>query len=235
MTCHEFRRLLVEDDRPEDALKAHAADCPHCAALLAGERALREAVAGWRERTSTAPDGLEDRVLSAYAHERAAGGDLVEIQRPRWRATPAGLGSWSRVGWLAAAAAVVIVVLAVLGVPRLVSPHVVSVRGDLLVSDALAEARRAERAHAEAIARLAEAAQPILARADDPATPPAEAALLRSYRDRLASLDDAIADVQSFLQTNPGHPGARTVLLAAYMDKTELLDEILARDTKENA
>lgn len=230
MTCHEFRHMLVEDERPEAQLRAHAAGCPDCAALLGDDSRLQAAVARWRESTPAAPAHLEKRILGTWEREGADREAVVPIRRP-------GRGRWAgaSVAWLAAAAAVVIVALAALGVPRLLEPEVVSVSGDLLVSDALAEARRAERAHAEAIARLAETARPILARADDPATPPAEATLLRSYRDRLASLDDAIADVQSFLQTNPGHPGARTVLLAAYMDKTELLGEILARETEESA
>lgn len=242
MTCEELRRLLVQDERPDAEILAHGAHCPACATLLRQERALRSAVSAWRQRTSVAPPGLQQRILEAYAGERGAwpappdhadaagdGRDAIVELRPRWHA-PA-----SPIRWLAAAAGIALLVLVALGAPRLGGPRVVSVSGDLLVADVLDEARQAERAHAEAIARLVEATRPVLARADDPATPPAEAALLRSYRDRLSSLDDAIADVQGFLDTNPGHPAARTVLLAAYMDKTELLGEILAHETEENA
>ena len=99
---------------------------------------------------------------------------------------------------------------------------------DLLVVNALAEARRAERQHARAIASLERAAETRLARAEDPAVPAAEAALLLAYRDRIASLESTIEEVREYLSNNPGHAGARTVLLAAYRDKTEVLREILA-------
>jgi hypothetical protein len=45
--------------------------------------------------------------------------------------------------------------------------------------------------------------------------------------DRLTHLDSVIAEVQSFLDENPGHARGHTVLLAAYREKDQLLREIL--------
>jgi hypothetical protein len=67
--------------------------------------------------------------------------------------------------------------------------------GSILAWRALAEAEDAERQHARAIARLEEAAAPLLDRAGDPALPAKDAARLLAYRDRLRYLDSTIAEV----------------------------------------
>ncbi|MBP1612007.1 MAG: hypothetical protein H6Q01_670 [Acidobacteria bacterium] len=98
----------------------------------------------------------------------------------------------------------------------------------LLVADALAAAEEAEHAHAAAIAQLAAAAEPVLARSSDPATPARDAALLLAYRDRLRYLDRTIGEIQGHLARNEGNPTARALLLAAYTEKTDVLREVLA-------
>jgi hypothetical protein len=111
-------------------------------------------------------------------------------------------------------------------------PVVISTSGRLVVANALAAAHEAELRHAEAIAVLQQAADPILDRAHDPQTGAAAAALLLAYRDRISAIDAAIAEVNSYLDENPGLASARTVLLAAYIDKTLVLEEVLGRDDR---
>lgn len=247
MNCAEIRRLLVEDDPPQETIRKHVDHCDACARVVAADRRIAEATAHWRQTTSEAPSALRERVLNAMAREvsrervpesrldrdpDASGGHAT---RGRGPATPGRLLARlpHSFGWLAAAAALVVAILVGTTVSSSREPAVVSVAGGLVVDAALEEARRAERAHAEAIAVLAAAAEPILARGEDPSTPPGRATRLRAYEDRLASLDDAIAQVHQFLETNPGHAASRTMLLAAYIDKTELLHEILERETED--
>ena len=40
-------------------------------------------------------------------------------------------------------------------------------------------------------------------------------------------LDSVIAEVQGFLEENPGHAGGDTVLLAAFQEKQQVLGEVL--------
>lgn len=226
MSCERLHRALLEDAPLTTELRSHAARCPACAELLEQTERLAELVQQWRARTAPAPASLEAKVRAAL--EGASGGT---VPRHRWIAPP----SWR----LAAAAAVIVFVLALVLVDRAGvrwrEPQVVSTGGGLLVAEALREAQRAEAAHAAAIARLTLLVDPILARADDPATTAREAARLLAYRHRLAALDDAIARVRGFLGDNPGHPVARTTLLAAFIDKSNLLGEILTREqTPEN-
>jgi hypothetical protein len=89
---------------------------------------------------------------------------------------------------------------------------------------ALASARKA---YVAAIARLEREADAVLARAADPRTSPRQAAILIGYRDRLAYLDEVIAEVNGFLIEHPGHAGGHTVLLAAYREKAEVLEQVL--------
>ena len=68
MICSEFDLLIVSDE-PEvaAALRDHAAGCPRCAEILAGQAELREEVAAWIESTPVPPAHLEQRVLQAVA------------------------------------------------------------------------------------------------------------------------------------------------------------------------
>lgn len=184
---------------------------------------LREQIDRWRAETPPAPEHLAARVHAAIALENARRASQGKPPAPRREGAP--------VRWLAAAAALVIALL--LGYTALngglpgTGGSVETVAGRLVVADALAAAEAAEREHARAIARLQEAAAPILLRAGHPDTPPEESARLLALRERIASVDAAIAEIETYLDTNPGLASARTTLLAAYMDKTDLLREVL--------
>jgi hypothetical protein len=229
MNCTEFDLLIVSDE-PEvaAALRDHASGCPRCATILAGQADLRQEVEAWVDSTPAPPPELEQRILQAV-RQQAGAADAAPAPAPesgqakilRFRSRP--VFTWGAV----AAAAMILV--AALVVARAVPWAQAPVEADrLLVAEALEEAVQAERAHARAIARLEQAAAPVLARANDPNLPASKAAILLSYRDRLASLDSTIAEIESFLEGNQSNSGGRTVLLAAYTEKTEVLGQVIA-------
>ncbi len=220
MSCAEFELLIVSDD-PADRERAarHALECELCAATLAAHDRLSERAFEWREAVR-APRGLERRVRRALAEE-----PVPLIQRQE--AETAAAGSWRRWRMPAALAASLLVGLALGWLPFRSEPAP-ELAGRLLVVEALEEAKAAEREHARAIARLEQAAAPLLGRARDPETRSADARRLLAYADRLAFLDSTIAEVAAFVDENPGHSHSRVTLLAAYKEKTEILREVLA-------
>lgn len=225
MNCAEFGLWRASEDPAErSAAAAHAADCAPCAARLAFEARLAAAAAAWRETVTAPPPELEARVLAATRAVRPAPAATAARAAPRRsRRGPGRFAAWAA---LAAASAFGV---AMLGVSfRGPAPATASRGRTLLVADALAAAEEAERMHAAAIARLARAAEPVLARAADPATMPREAALLLAYRDRLRDLDRTIDEIEGHLARNAGNPTARALLLAAYTEKSDVLGEILA-------
>ena len=208
--CREFERLLASDDADElGQARRHALECVACRPIYDAQQRLVRRVeeTDW---TLQPPSGLEDRVRAEV--RRRLDAQPRPAQGRRWIALAAGL-------LLAVSAGIWI------GLRPGAGPTQAS---NLLVVEALVDARRAERQHARAIASLERSVESRLARADDPALPASEAALLLAYRDRLASLESTIQEISEYLRDNPAHPGARTVLLAAYRDKTEVLREIIA-------
>lgn len=217
MNCGDYEALRASDDPSElEAAAAHAASCPGCRAVAEAQDELERRIGEWAAPEAP-PAELEWRLRSIVRRELAA--------RPQGQAADAAA---SRRWFLAAAASFLLAVAgltAALWLPRAAGPD----RAErLLVAEALEAAERAERDHARAIARLKTAAATTLARSDDPETPAAEAALLLSLRDRLASLDATIAEIESYLEENPANPAARTMLLAAYNDQTEVLRQVMA-------
>jgi tetratricopeptide (TPR) repeat protein len=222
MRCEQFRAAIVDDDEAvrRDA-ERHASVCPTCGAIARADAELARRVGDW-QRASPAPSAaLEQRVLTAVRLE-------VEARRVvRWHMPAA----WPAPAWAAAGAIAATLVIGAILVVREATLVAAPQQADrLLVVDALREAEEAERRHAEAIARLERAARPILAKASDPALAAEHAARLMALANQLRFLDETIAEIDSFLQTNSGHPGARTTLLAAYVEKTEVLREIIALD-----
>jgi len=233
MTCSEFDLLIVSDE-PEAAVKLHdhASGCPRCAEILAGQAELLREVETWKESTPAPPPQLEQRIMQAAAEQtrptrqdeaqgqeqaRALGRLLRFPRRPAY-------------AWGAIAATLILAALLVARtVPWAQAPQEAN---RLLVAEALKNAVRAEREHARAIARLEQAAAPILAQSEDTSLAASKAAVLIAYRDRLAFLDTTIAEIEGFLDNNPSHSGGRTVLLAAYSEKTEVLSQIIALEEK---
>ena len=169
MTCSEFDLLIVSDE-PDTAaqLHDHASGCPRCAEILAGQAELLREVATWKESTPAPPPQLEQRILQAATEQgqepvRAPGRLLRFPRRPTY-------------AWGAIAATLILAALLVARtVPWAQAPQEAN---RLLVAEALKDAVRAEREHARAIARLEQAAAPILARSEDTSLAASKAAVL---------------------------------------------------------
>lgn len=197
-----------------------------------GDIVLRELVDEWKASSPTPPVGLEERVLRAVgaAHEKAERRaddrrQSVEVIR---RHRPA---AWRRPVWAAAGAlAAMLAIGSLLTIRTALLVPAPEEAQRLLVAGALRDAEAAEHEHARAIARLEEIAGPILAKADDPELSGARAARLMALGNQLRFLNQTIAEINDFLEHNPGHAGVRTTLLAAYTDKTDVLRGVIAFD-----
>lgn len=228
----EIRELLCSDDSADhERARQLAQGSDELLALLQEHDALMASISAWKAEAQ-APVALRERILAQVLEDDAVtaaeptAAPVVEIGRTdrfAWRV-------WTWQGALAVAATLIVVILATRTV--VYEPVVISTSGRLLVSDALAAAHDAEQRHAAAIAALQSAVDPILDRAHDPRTGAAEAALLLAYRDRISAIDSAIAEVNAYLDENPGLASARTILLAAYIDKTRVLEEVLGLDDR---
>lgn len=226
MTCGIFDLLIVSDD-PDDRNRAreHARECDRCSAILEGQSSLAHLAETWKE-DAVPPEGLEGRVMNAIDRAAASGHAapapvvvrMEERRRSAKKRPSLGLGL---------AAMLLLGVGIGIFIARL-GPHGPEIADRLLVEEALEAAETAEELHARAIARLEQAADPVLARAAEPGTAARDAAILLAYQDRLAFLDSTIVEVREFIDINPGNAGARTVLLAAYKEKTEVLREVVA-------
>ncbi len=220
--CERLREALAGDDQAERAaLEEHAASCAACADEIGEVARLAAAARAWRDEQPEAPPSLERRVTAAIAREALRASQAARPARgwPR-PARPAGI----RIRWARRAAAAAALVAATAG-----GIHV-ALRWSAPPDDlarAVLEVEEAERAHAKALARLELGAEAVLRRAGDPTLGARQAAILLSYRDRLAHLDGVIAEVRAFLDEHPGHSGGHTVLLAAYAEKSEALREVL--------
>jgi hypothetical protein len=236
----EIRELLCSDDPADQARARTLAGADSALAAALDEAAqLDAAVAAWKA-SPPAPVALRAKIMAqaeAITAQASPGAASLSTAAavPEREDTPVGPVVWWQTSrtWqvgLALAASLVVAVLAVRTVVP--EPFVVSTSGRLLVTDALAAAHEAEQQHAAAIANLQRTVEPILRRADDPRLDARQAALLLAYRDRIAAIDTAIAEVNSYLQENPGLASARTVLLAAYIDKSRILEEVLERENQ---
>jgi anti-sigma factor RsiW len=117
MTCKPYEDAIVDlgrnrdvDDRVAAAVESHAARCPSCAARLARERALTagmRALAGSAQHEG-APEALAGSLLETFASRHQAGGEPLT----GWRS------------WIAAAAAVVILVTGLAAAWRALEPPV---------------------------------------------------------------------------------------------------------------
>lgn len=225
MSCSRFELWAVSDDPAELQLAAeHADGCDACGEIWRGQRGLQRQVEAWGgpiEAPSRLEADVRDRIGGALRNTARV--IPLEARRPRSRSP---LLLWGSL----AASLVVGAGLAFVGFGSRQSLPQTAER--LLVSQALSGVETAEREHARAIQKLEQAAVPVLAEANDPATPPQRAAKLFAFRDRLAFLDTTIDDVRGFIVTNPGNAGARALLLSAFQEKTDVLRQVLALEER---
>lgn len=117
--------------------------------------------------------------------------------------------------WFAIAASVLIA----LGAAALWSSRPRPADPWMLSEQALRDVEVAEAAYARSIGKLAEVAGPALAGTESP--------VLESYREKLKTLDTAIAELHAQAAANPYHPHLRVQLAALYREKQESLQEVL--------
>jgi len=216
--CETLRRASVSDDPEEMAeLKRHARGCEACASLIEEDGRLLAAAARWREEPSDPPAALEGRIADAVVEE------TLGARRPAGRLAPLARATNRPRLWRWAAVAAVLAG-GITGTVQMMN-SLSAPEGDL--ARAVRQADEAQRSYAEAIARLDRQAAAVLERAGDPSLSSRQAAILLTYRDRIAHLDTVIAEVKGFLQEHPGHLGGHTVLRAAYKEKSAVLREVL--------
>jgi hypothetical protein len=209
--CHDLDRAFEFPELMPDA-RAHAETCERC----------RKQIELWSEISRLAPQlhqewespGLWGRIRSEIA---AAPRRRRQVLAWRWA--------------LAAAAAVTLGVLlwhSSTGIRAGVSgtqarmPVLRSRQGPnqaLLTEDALHEVQQAEAAYARSIEKLSAVAGPSLDQTPSP--------LAGAYREKLAVLDSAIADLKATIETNRYNAYLQTQLESLYREKQKTLEEWL--------
>ena len=236
-TCQDLERGL-SGESPEwvARVEAHARGCADCAQQLADWRQL-SAMAPSLQRQWDSP-GLWPRISEALVVSAQPQPALVrwlrsaqEVLRRAWQRAAAGLGQ-SRMT-LAAVAVVALVTGGVAG-----RPVVTWLLGGgesvpdewrtaqalesypLLTERAVAEVESAERQYEAAIGRLSSVVQ-------QPKVASARSPLLESYREKLALLDSAIAELRAGIEENRRNSHLRRELLAMYREKQQTLNDML--------
>ena len=213
ITCEDRERIFL-DGSPEEwaALEQHAKTCASCAKEVLAWKQLSAAAAELRDYRE-AP-ALWAGIESSLREQQAA----PLTHRSLWRS----FNFWARIthGWQLALVGAMIVLLATSGGYLYThrSAPTQDAGNKLLKSGALAEVERTERDYMAAIDKLAADAGPQL-NADTP--------LMASYREKLLTLDSAIADLRAQAGENPSNAHLRYQLLAMYEEKQQTLQDIL--------
>jgi hypothetical protein len=213
VSCQDRERIF-RDGSPEEwaALELHAVNCAECANELRAWKALSQAAEELRDYQEDA--ALWTRIQSSLEANRVRQSSHWEFldNLAFWRAIP--------VGWQAALAGALALVLALAGGYAFLRPtEPASASDKLLRNSALAEVERTEHDYMKAIDKLALQAKPEL---DSPASP-----LMASYREKLLVLDSAIDELREEAGQNPSNAHLRYELLAMYQEKQETLQEVL--------
>ena len=210
-TCADLERALSSGD-PEvfAAFEAHAHGCKACGAELAGWRRIAEAAPTLR-KTWDSPE------LWPAIHQKLAEESQTASRRaPRaWmRFIPAA----SLAALFAVAAAGLLVFRNSGGRDPLVS-HWQTTKDPILADTAANEVEEAEKSYVDSIEKLSQLAAPRLQSASSP--------LVLNYREKLAVLDSAIADLRSSIEQNRYNTHLRRELLAVYREKQKTLQELM--------
>jgi hypothetical protein len=211
-TCADLERALSGGE-PEllGAFEAHAHSCPRCAAELAGWKRVAQAAPSLR-KTWDSPE------LWPAIRQRLA----EESQSPTARraARP-----WLR--WLPAAAMAALFGIAAAGLLVFrnsggrdpLAAHWETTKEPILAESAADEVETAERTYVESIDRLSRLAEPRLLTASTP--------VALNYREKLAVLDSAIADLRSSIEQNRYNTHLRRELLTVYREKQKTLQDLM--------
>lgn len=210
--CRDLERALATGE-PEllAAVEEHAQGCAACARELAEWRAIAAAAPALR-KTWPSPD-LWPQIRQGLAEES---------QRP---AEASAGGSWLRL--LPAAAIVALFAIATAGLwvfrdsggrEPLATPWQTT-KDPLLTERAVDDVEAAEETYLASIEKLSRLAEPRLAASTSP--------VMLNYREKLALLDSAIADLRSGIEENRYNTHLRRELLAAYREKQQTLQNLM--------
>lgn len=211
--CRDREKALSSGE-PEKlaAFEEHARGCADCARELSEWRQLSNAAPALRK--SWASPELWLRI-----HQRLA----EESQRPA-REAPA---PRSILRWLPAASIITLFAIATAGLWVFrnsggrdpLTNHWQTTKDPLLTDTAIDEVETAEKAYLDSIERLSSLAQPRLASGVSP--------VMLNYREKLAVLDSAIAELQSGIEQNRFNTHLRRELLAMYGEKQKTLQNLM--------
>ncbi len=212
INCNDRERIFI-DGTPEEwaALEAHAANCAACGDEVRSWKNLTIAAADLRQEWN-AP-ALWPRIEQALKRNPAP-------HDSGWRRYFNGW-NFGSLQWQTAAAALLLVALSGSAIWIAVhrGPREIPQDQALLNDGTVREVERAEAAYERAIDKLDAKARPQLENSSTP--------LMANYREKLAVLDSAIADLKSQAGINPANGHLRRQLLAMYQEKQDTLEEIL--------
>jgi hypothetical protein len=209
ITCGDRERVF-QDGSPEEwaALEVHAATCAECAEELRAWKALSQAAEELRDYR---PDpSLWARIENSLEQNKAQARAFWD-RLAFWHGIP--------LGWQAAFAGGLVLVLALAGAYVFVNRDASGGSTKLLKNSTLAEVELTEKDYMKAIDNLASEAKLQL---DSPDSP-----LMASYREKLVVLDSAIDELRQEAGRNPSNAHLRYQLLAMYQEKQETLQEVL--------
>jgi hypothetical protein len=211
--CRDLEKAL-RGDSPElfAAFEEHAVSCPACGRELAEWAQLSAAGPAVRKRWAS-PE------LWPAIRQRLA----EESQRPHAQTSRAGF--WARA--LPGLALASLFVLASTGLwvfrnSRGREPLTSSwqtTKDPLLTERAVDEVEAAEKQYLDSIEKLSKLAEPRLASATSP--------VMLNYREKLALLDSAIADLKSGIAENRFNTHLRRELVAMYREKQQTLQDLM--------
>lgn len=215
ISCSDRERALTSGE-PDlfAAFEAHAQSCRACALELAAWRRVAEAGPSLRK-------AWDSPQLWPAIHQRLA----EESQTPAARKPHR---PWLR--WLPAAAMAALFGIAAAGLlvfrnsggrDPLVA-HWETTKDPILADSAASEVEDAEKTYVESIEKLSRLAEPKLLAASTP--------LELNYREKIAVLDTAIADLRASIEQNRYNTHLRRELLAAYREKQKTLQELMKEE-----
>ena len=208
--CRDLERALSTGE-PDllAAVEEHAKECAACARALTEWRAIAAAAPALR-KSWPSPE-LWPQIRQSLAEES---------QRPAAAGSP-----WMRL--LPATAIVALFAIATVGLwvfrdsggrEPLATPWQTT-KDPLLTERAVDDVEAAEETYLASIERLSRLAEPRLASSTSP--------VMLNYREKLALLDAAIADLQSGIEQNRYNTHLRRELLAAYREKQQTLQNLM--------
>jgi hypothetical protein len=210
--CRDLERALSSGE-PQllAAVEEHARACSECAKELSELRRLSAAAPSLKVAWDS--PGLWPAIRQRLAEESLA------------PASPPPARAWLRL--LPAGAIVALFAIATAGLWVFrdsggrdpLSSHWQTTRDPILPENAVDEVEAAEKSYVESIARLSRLAGPRLSAASSP--------LALNYREKLAVLDSAIADLKSSIEQNRYNTHLRRELLAAYREKQRTLQDLM--------